>query len=162
MTTNSSFTNTRLRLLRSEVLLAITTAIGFLHHVDHVLRVDHSGWPFISEITPFTFSLLVYPLLLSIYLARSYPWYRVGATAFAYISIQLAHIFIETPADQYHTWAHGFSNAANSPGKHNLLGVASPAIGVYAVVLSLLLSVALILTMIGFIRDAQLARKQKA
>jgi hypothetical protein len=162
MTANSSFTKQRLRLPRTEVLLALTAAIGFLHHVDHVLRADHSGWPFISEITPLTFSLLAYPILLSIYLARSRHWYRVGATAFAYISTQLAHIFIETPADQYHTWAHGVSNAANALGKPNLLCIASPVMGVYAVIVSLLLSVAFTLTLIGCIRDAQLARKQKA
>ncbi len=37
---------------------------GLLHHVDHVVRGNHSGWPFREEVTPFTFSLLVYALLL--------------------------------------------------------------------------------------------------
>jgi hypothetical protein len=37
---------------------------GGLHHVDHVVRGNHSGWPFQEEVTPFTFSLLVYALLL--------------------------------------------------------------------------------------------------
>ena len=40
------------------------TAFGVLHHVDHVVRGNHSGWPFREEATPFTFSLLVYALLL--------------------------------------------------------------------------------------------------
>jgi hypothetical protein len=45
--------------------LAIATGIlGVLHHVDHVFRGNHSGWPFAPSVTPFTFSLLIYPLLL--------------------------------------------------------------------------------------------------
>ena len=40
------------------------TVFGVLHHMDHVVRGDHSGWPFREEVTPFTFSLLVYALLL--------------------------------------------------------------------------------------------------
>ena len=40
------------------------TVFGILHHVDHVVRGNHSGWPFQEEVTPFTFSLLVYALLL--------------------------------------------------------------------------------------------------
>ena len=46
------------------VLGALVTAFGFLHHVDHVVRGNHSGWPFREEVTPFTFSLLIYALLL--------------------------------------------------------------------------------------------------
>jgi hypothetical protein len=32
--------------------------------VDHVVRGNHSGWPFQEAVTPFTFSLLIYALLL--------------------------------------------------------------------------------------------------
>lgn len=49
------------------VLLALgvgVTVFGILHHTDHVIRGNHSGWPFQEEVTPFTFSLLVYALLL--------------------------------------------------------------------------------------------------
>jgi len=46
------------------VLAGCTTVFGFMHHVDHVLRGNHSGWPFEQAITPFTFSLLIYALLL--------------------------------------------------------------------------------------------------
>jgi hypothetical protein len=42
----------------------VVTVFGVLHHVDHVVRGNHSGWPFVEEVTPFTFSLLVYALLL--------------------------------------------------------------------------------------------------
>ena len=43
---------------------AAVTILGFFHHVDHVVRGNHSGWPFEEVVTPFTFSLLIYALLL--------------------------------------------------------------------------------------------------
>lgn len=49
------------------VLLGLGCAVtlfGLLHHVDHVVRGNHSGWPFQEAVTPFTFSLLIYALLL--------------------------------------------------------------------------------------------------
>ena len=50
-------------LTRSEWLILLSSGLGVLHHIDHVLRFDHSGWPFRDIVTPFTYSLLVYPLL---------------------------------------------------------------------------------------------------
>ena len=40
------------------------TVFGIFHHLDHVVRGNHSGWPFQEAVTPFTFSLLIYALLL--------------------------------------------------------------------------------------------------
>jgi hypothetical protein len=42
----------------------VVTVLAVLHHVDHVVRGNHSGWPFKEAVTPFTFSLLIYALLL--------------------------------------------------------------------------------------------------
>ena len=52
--------------LRRWLLVAATgvTIFGIFHHVDHVVRGNHSGWPFQEAVTPFTFSLLIYALLL--------------------------------------------------------------------------------------------------
>ncbi len=52
--------------LRSWLLIvaAGVTIFGILHHVDHVVRGNHSGWPFQEPVTPFTFSLVIYVLLL--------------------------------------------------------------------------------------------------
>jgi len=50
---------------RALLVLGIgVTVFGVLHHIDHVVRGNHSGWPFREEVTPFTFSLLVYALLM--------------------------------------------------------------------------------------------------
>ena len=52
--------------LRTWLLIAAAsvTIFGIFHHVDHVIRGNHSGWPFEQEVTPFTFSLLIYALLV--------------------------------------------------------------------------------------------------
>lgn len=52
--------------LRWSLLVAgsVVTVFGVLHHADHVIRGNHSGWPFQEAITPFTFSLLIYALIL--------------------------------------------------------------------------------------------------
>ena len=46
------------------ILGCVVTVLALLHHVDHVVRGNHSGWPFEEAVTPFTFSLLIYALLL--------------------------------------------------------------------------------------------------
>ena len=51
------------------IFASSATVFSVLHHVDHVVRGNHSGWPFQAEVTPFTFSLLIYVLILpAIYL----------------------------------------------------------------------------------------------
>src|SRR5919199_268494 len=45
------------------ILASSATVFGVLHHADHVIRGNHSGWPFQAEVTPFTFSLLIYALI---------------------------------------------------------------------------------------------------
>lgn len=56
---------------RRSLLIFASAAVVFsvLHHADHVVRGTHSGWPFGAEVTPFTYSLLIYALVLpAIYL----------------------------------------------------------------------------------------------
>ncbi len=53
--------------LRRDLLITSFVAITFsvLHHIDHVIRGNHIGWPLTPDINAFTFSLLIYPLALS-------------------------------------------------------------------------------------------------
>lgn len=58
------------------VFASAALVFSVLHHADHVIRGSHSGWPFGAEVTPFTYSLLIYALILpAIYLtARGATW----------------------------------------------------------------------------------------
>jgi CubicO group peptidase (beta-lactamase class C family) len=128
---------------RSEAALLAVAVLTLVHQVDHVLRADVSGWPFTAEATWFTATLLLYPLLLaSLLLLRRRPWARVALAAALLVSVQVPHMFWETPADQYGPWAHGVSWMPAAPGRPNLLGVSSPALGVVSAVLAVVLSVA--------------------
>lgn len=135
--------NIQPRFSQGRVWLTVTIMVGILHHLDHILRANHSGYPFTTEITPFTWSLLVYPILFSAFWVKA-PWYRVGAVTIVFLFTQLAHIFIETPAEQYLPWTEG----------GNLLHLSSSVIGMYAVMLSIILSATLITTLIFFVKAA--------
>ena len=50
------------RVLLRLTYLALVLAIG--HHVDHVVRGNHVGWPVTAEVNAFTYSLAIYPLIL--------------------------------------------------------------------------------------------------
>lgn len=90
-----------MNLSRAEKLALLTTAIGLLHHTDHVLRYNHSGWPFRPEVNNFTYSLAVYPIIGVVLLARGWPRLRISLLALLVLFPTLAHILVETPMDQY-------------------------------------------------------------
>lgn len=83
--------------LRRWLLVAgiVVTFFGILHHVDHVVRGNHSGWPFQDAVTPFTFSLLIYALLLpGLYLTwrgRLMAGYWLLTAAVLFVVVTLAH-----------------------------------------------------------------------
>ncbi len=41
----------------------LTTFMSLGHHLDHVLRGNHVGWPLTEHPAPFTYSFGVYPLI---------------------------------------------------------------------------------------------------
>ena len=129
----------------AERLAVATTGLAVLHHVDHVLRVDHSGWPFRPEVTPFTFSLLVYVLIAGLFLRRAWPRFRIALAGVLAAVPTLAHVFLETPVDQYLTWA--------ARPDINLLAVSSPAMGVIAVVITNLLSLFALAVFVALVRS---------
>lgn len=136
------------------LLLLLALALAVLHHADHVLRVDHSGWPFRPDVTPFTFSLLAYPMILFALLGplRTF-WWRWLLLALGAALTVLAHIDLETPAMQFAMWAHGRSLDPDAAGMHNLLGVRSPVLGVAAVVIGMALNVTAVLAAVAMLRD---------
>ena len=97
--------------------------------------------------TPFTFSLLVYVLIGLALVLRGFPRTRVAIAAVLFLFATLAHIFLETPVDQYRTWASG--------AEVNLLHANAPVLGVAAAVITVLLSAFALATLAAFWIDAR-------
>ena len=125
----------------------VATGVGLVHHADHVLRFDHSGWPFLPSVNAFTYSLLVYPLIAVLLLMRGRRHFRAALAFLLFLAPTLAHIFIETPLMQYRTWS--------SRPDVNLLGVSSPVLGAVAVVVTVSLSAAALVVFLAFLRRAR-------
>lgn len=88
------------------LLVAATTALGLGHHVDHLIRGNHVGWPVIAEVTPFTWSLGFYPvILLGVVLSHrgvAGPGFWALLTAAGFFFVGLSHfgpVAAEPPAD---------------------------------------------------------------
>lgn len=155
-TTTKASESAARRLTRGEWMLLVVVALAFLHHIDHVLRADNSGWPFTSDITPFTISLAIYPIfLLDFLVLRRRVWVRVGLVAVLFVALLMVHAVFEPPAHQYGTWAEGVSSVPHAVGQPNLLGIASPALGVASVVVSTALSLAVLAALILLLGEAR-------
>ena len=63
-TESSSGRTERTLPVRAYLLFALATLLGLAHHVDHVVRGNHVGWPVSPEVNPFTYSLVIYPLVV--------------------------------------------------------------------------------------------------
>lgn len=68
-------------------LYGLTFLAGFMalgHHFDHVIRGNKVGWPVTDEVNAFTYSLVIYPLILAgLYLYRTK---RVGPGFWVFLS----------------------------------------------------------------------------
>ncbi|MFF0991468.1 hypothetical protein [Kocuria nitroreducens] len=51
------------RRLYALIFIALMLAVG--HHLDHIIRGNHVGWPLTAQVNAFTFSLIIYPLILT-------------------------------------------------------------------------------------------------
>ena len=153
----------RERFTLGEWMLLGVVALAFLHHLDHVLRADNSGWPFTPDVTPFTISLLVYPIfVLDFLLLRQRPWVRVGLVAVLFVALQVTHALVEPPGDQYGTWANGTSAVPHALGQPNLLHTASSVLGALSVAVSSLLSLAVLAALVLLAREARTNQLQPA
>jgi hypothetical protein len=147
---------------RTVFIMVAALAIGLLHHTDHVLRFDHSGWPFRSAVNPFTFSLLAYPIaLFALFGPARLFWVRwllllVGAGFTLW-----AHTAIETPDMQFVMWAHNHSLEPNQPNAHNLLDLQSRTVGILSVGVSMALNVLLVLGVLSMLWDGAKGSKAK-
>ncbi len=84
------------------IFASAAVLFGSMHHADHVIRGNHSGWPFQAEVTPFTFSLLIYALILpGIYLTargRSIAGYHLFV---AFVGLALLGFVHFVPVGDY-------------------------------------------------------------
>lgn len=88
------------------VVVALPTLLGVAHHVDHMVRGNHVGWPITPEINPFTYSLVIYPALAAgLYLTatdRGGKRFWTGFFAFSTALLAYVHVSpwaVEPPAD---------------------------------------------------------------
>ena len=125
----------------------VTTAFGLLHHIDHVLRMNHSGWPFLAEVNTFTYSLMVYPLIALVLWARGWRRLRAALAFLLFLFPTVSHVLIETPAMQYRTWT--------VQPDVNMLGASSRVLGAAAVLITVLLSASAFMTFLAFQRDVR-------
>lgn len=86
------------------IIAALVLSAG--HHLDHIVRGNHVGWPVTAEVNAFSASLIIYPLILG-GLALSLSG-RIGPGGWAFLSgggaVFLAAIHfgpwaVEPPAD---------------------------------------------------------------
>ncbi|ESS03327.1 MAG: hypothetical protein A07HR67_01722 [uncultured archaeon A07HR67] len=88
------------------LFILVPTLLGAAHHVDHIIRGNHVGWPITPEVNAFTYSLAIYPLLaISLYLTltrRVEARYWAGFFAFSAGMLAYFHISpwaVEPPQD---------------------------------------------------------------
>lgn len=125
-----------------------------MHHIDHVLRVDHSGWPFTATVTPFTFSLAAYPVLaFALFGSVRLFWLRYALLLIGTASTLFAHAMIESPQMQYAMWAYNRSLEPELWSVRNLCGVQSGAMGTIAVIVSMTLNILLVAGSIAMLVD---------
>jgi Na+/phosphate symporter len=64
------------------IVSALVLSVG--HHLDHVIRGNHVGWPVTSQLNAFSASLIIYPLILG-GLALTFAG-RMGPRGWAFLS----------------------------------------------------------------------------
>ena len=87
-------------------LAILTTVFSLGHHVDHIIRGNHVGWPMTANVTPFTYSFGFYPFIaLGLYLlmrGRTVPLFWSILTGAGFLFVGLAHFgpfAVEPPRD---------------------------------------------------------------
>ncbi len=137
---------------RTTVLLLTALGLAVLHHIDHALRIDHSGWPFRDRVTPFTYSLAAYPIVLFALTGpvRAFP-VRWGLLATATAFTIYAHTAIESPGTQFHMWMH--NRSVHDAELHNALDVRSAGMGAVSVAVGMALNLTVVLATLSMLRD---------
>ncbi len=127
-----------------------------LYLVDHVLRADHSGWPFVSGVAPFTFFAVVFPpVALFAHFDHPRPCLRFGLVAFLLVGVLFSHALLETPGDQYGVWAANASTEPYAVGGPELLNGESSVLGLLAATEATILNLFLLAAVVSLFVDAR-------
>ena len=91
---------------RGYVLIYSALGLSLVHHLDHAVRGNHVGWPLIADVTPFTYSLGIYPVIVAglmlSHAGRVGPGYWVLLSGFGIVFISAIHFgptAVEPPRD---------------------------------------------------------------
>lgn len=72
--------------------------LAALHHLDHVLRGTHVGWPVTPDVNTFTYTLLIYPLIALGFLLRSARYWLAIAIG-GVVLLSVVDVAVEQPAE---------------------------------------------------------------
>jgi predicted membrane channel-forming protein YqfA (hemolysin III family) len=110
-------TETAVRDRKLYFLTFLALAMSAVHHIDHIIRGNAVGWPLIEQVNAFTFSLAIYPVIVTglvlYHLGRVGPgfWaFLSGGGALFVAAIHLGPQAVEPPTmilDHYHEPAVG-------------------------------------------------------
>lgn len=152
------------------LIIAATCGLifGVLHHIDHALRGNHVGWPLTSEVNPFTYSLGLYlfvvPGLWLTARGRVGAGYWLAVAVAGLVTAGPTHIgpaAVEPLSDIYTPWAQPLYYCTIAPANRVAFfqdiyaPVASPvwAIGAVGILISMLVSVAMIIVVAVRVRQ---------
>jgi hypothetical protein len=71
------------------------------HHVDHIARATHVGWPVTADVTTFTYTLLIYPIIGLGFFLRSRVYWLVAAAGGLLLltGVHFGPLAVESPAE---------------------------------------------------------------
>ena len=136
--------------------LASVFLFGTLHHVDHLVRGNHVGWPAISEVNPFTYSLMAYPLFALGFAAMARGrvwagyWFVYGLLTLALVgTTHFVPPFIAEPAgDIYGPYLEPAATTMYTPAPEPHLTWFQTTVGPFAGSLLAVLAVAVLVSLI--------------
>ena len=156
---------------RRWLLIAASTGVTFsiLHHIDHIIRGNHVGWPVTDELTPFTYSLVIYFFVFpGLWLTAKG---KVGAGYWLVVAIagiltagpiHLGPWAVEPLGDIIQPWADPLAYCVIAPAnrvdffKNTYAPVSHPAWAILAVTIMISLLVSLVMLIITSIRTRRL------
>jgi hypothetical protein len=114
----------RIDYTRSDVLKWTAVSIAAIHLTDHVVRNNHSGWPFTNKVTPATAAYLGIPAIVGAGLYFDGPGYWVVADSLLFAAAALTHTLVEPPHDIHEPWQNGSNLAEHHSGATGKVAVA--------------------------------------